>query len=118
MISTWSSSVKLPIKFLYLVLCASKGPTVYVDDTCDAYACSPTPKTVTHLTIGDVYFKEYKDKTDLSLNQRHVLLVLYSFQFHLEFRKIWTRLIDRILIEDLGFKTTTADRCIFYEEDR
>ena len=54
----------------------------------------------------------------MSINQHFVLLVLHSLQGHPESRKIWMKLIDQILIKDLGSKTTTKDRCILYQEDQ
>ena len=37
-------------------------------------------------------------------------------QGHPESGKIWMKLIDRILIKDLGFKTTTKDWCIYIKK--
>ena len=49
----------------------------------------------------------------MSINQHFVLLVLHSLQGHPESRKIWMKLIDQILIKDLGFKTIIKDCCIY-----
>ena len=64
---------------------------------------------MTHLTIDDAYYEWYKEKTGKSLNRRYVLPMLHSLQGHPESGKMWMKLIDRILIKDLGFVTTTKD---------
>ena len=116
MVSTWSSCVELPIQRMYIGLCAQKGLCMYGGDARDAYAHAPAPETMTHLTIDDAYYEWYKEKTGKSLNRRFVLPVLHSLQGHPESGKMWMKLIDRILIKDLGFKTTTKDRCIYIKK--
>ena len=80
---------------------------MYGDDARDAYAHAPAPEMMTHLTINDAYCEWYKETTGKSLNRRFVLLVLHSLQGHPESEKMWMKLIDRILIKDLGFAMTT-----------
>ena len=70
--------MELLIHHLYLALCASKDLTVDACDACDNYTYAPVSVTMTHFTIDDAYFEWYKEKTTISLNQRHVLPVLYS----------------------------------------
>ena len=112
MVSTWSSCVELPIQRLFIGLFSQKGLCMYGEDTHDAYAHAPAPEMMTHLTIENAYFKWYKEKTDKTLNCRFVLPVLHSLQGHPESGKMWMKLIDRILIKDLGFAKTTKDCCI------
>ena len=109
MVSTWSSCVELPIQRLFIGLCAQKGLCMYSGDACDAYAHAPAPEMMKHLMIDDAYLEWYKEKTDKSLNRHFVLPVLHSLQEHPESSKMWMKLIDRILIKDLGFATTTKD---------
>ena len=71
---------------------------------------------MTHLTIDDAYFEWYKKKTGKSLNCQHILPVLLSLQGHPESGKMRRKLIDQILIKDLGFKTTTKDSCIYIKK--
>ena len=108
-VSTWSSCVELPIQRLFVGLCAQKGLCMYGGDACDAYAHAPAPEMMTHLTIDDAYYEWYKEKTGKSLNRRYVLPVLHSLQGHPESGKMWMQLIDRILIKELSFATTTKD---------
>ena len=116
MVSTWSLCVELPIQRLFIALAAQKGLCMYVGDASDTYAHVPAPKMMTHLTIDDAYFEWYKEKTGKTLNRRHVLPVLHSLQGYPESGEMWMELIDRILIKELGFKTTTKDRCIYIKK--
>ena len=89
---------------------------VYGGDARDAYAHAPAPEMMTHLTIDNAYFGWYKEKTDKTLNHRFVLPVLHSLQGYIESGKMWMNLIDQILINDLGFATTTKGRCIYIKK--
>ena len=89
---------------------------MYGGDACDAYAPAPAPKMMIHLTIDDAYFEWYKEKTGKSLNCRHVLPVLHLLQGHPEYGKMRMKLIDRILIKDLEFKTTTKNHYIYIKK--
>ena len=118
MVSTWSSCVELPIQCLFIALAAQKGLCMYRGDARDTYAHAPAPapEMMTHLTIDDAYVEWYKKKTGKLLNRRHVLPALHLLQGHPESGKMWIKLIDRILIKDLGFETTTKDRCIYIKK--
>ena len=89
---------------------------MYGGDARDAYAHTPAPEMMTHLTIDDAYYEWYKETTGKTLNRRFVLPVLHSLQGHPESGKMQMQLIDRILIKDLGFATTTKDRCIYIKK--
>ena len=116
MVSTWSSCVEFPIQQLFIGLSAQKGLCIYGGDSCDAYAHAFAPEMMIHLTIDDAYFEWYKEKTGKSLNCHFVIPVLHSLQGHLESGKMWMQLIDRILVKELEFKTTTKDRCIYIKK--
>ena len=90
---------------------------MYGGDAHDAYAHAPAPEMMTHLTIDDAYFEQYKIKTDKSLNPCFVLPVLHSLQGHPESGKMWMKLIDQILIKDLGFTTTTKDPSLYLHQE-
>ena len=76
MVSTWSSCVEFPIQWMFIGLCAQKSVCMYGGDACDSYAHAPAPKVITHLTIDDVHFEWYKEKTGKYLNG---LLFILSF---------------------------------------
>ena len=89
---------------------------MYGGDARNAYAHAPAPKMMTHLTIDNAYFGWYKEKTDKTLNHRFVLPALHSLQELIKSGKMWSNLIDQILINDLGFATTTKDRFIYIKK--
>ena len=109
---TWSSCVELPIQRLFLEMCAHSGLTMYGGDATDAYAHSPDPKD-TYLSVDDAYSEWYKDVKGVEISKRQVLPVYHALQGHLESSKMWMKLIDNIIINELGFHTTTHDRCIY-----
>ena len=45
-----------------------------------------------------------------------VLPVKHALQGHPKSGKMWMKMIDNILIKELGFRTTTHDRCIYLQE--
>ena len=112
--STWSSCVELPIQRLFLALCAKHGLSIYGADVTDAYAHSPAPDTATYLTIDDAYSEWYLKRFGKVLNKRWVLPIRHSLQGHPESGKMWMRMIDQVLIKEMGFKSTTHDRCIYH----
>jgi hypothetical protein len=114
--NTWSSCVEQPIQRIFLALCASQGLTIYGGDVTDAYAHSPSPEVPTYLSIDDAYADWYEKKFKKTLNRRWVLPIQHSLQGHPESGKMWMRMIDRILNEDLGFTITTHDRCIYTKQ--
>ena len=71
---------------------------------------------MTNLIIDDGYYEWYKETTGKILNRRFLLPVLHSLQGHPESGKMWMKLIDRILIKELGFLTTIKDRCIYIKK--
>ena len=61
-------------------------------------------------------FKWYKEITGKSLNRHFVLPVLHLLQGHPKSEKMWMKLIDQILLKDLGFCSTTKDCCIYIKK--
>ena len=115
-VSTWSLFVELPIQRLFIGLSAQKGLCMYSGDAYNTYARDPYSKMMTHLTIDDAYFEWHKEKTGKSLNHRFILPILHSSQGHPKYGKMWMKLIDQILIKELGFKTTTKDYCVYIKK--
>jgi hypothetical protein len=114
--NTWSSCVEQPIQRILLALSTSQGLTIYGGDVTDAYAYSPSPEVPTYLSIDNTYFDWYHKKFSKTLNCRWVLPIQHSLQGHPESSQMWMQMIDRILIEELGFTTTTHDRCIYTKQ--
>ena len=112
--STWSSCVELPVQWLFLGIAADLGLTIFGGDATDAYAHSTAPSE-THLAIDDAYADWYWDKFGTEINRKHVLPVYHCLQGHPELGKMWMHFIDNIIIDQMGFKNTTNDRCIYWK---
>ena len=113
MVSTWSSCVETPIQRLFLGLCAHECLKIYGCDIKDAYAHSPAPMIDTYLTVDNAYSSWYREKFNKSINPRHVLPVKHSLQGHPKSGKMYMKMINKILLQNLGFVSTTHDRCIY-----
>ena len=112
MASTWSSCVELPIQRLFLGICAHQNLAIYGADAQDAYAHEEADGN-TFLAIDDAYSDWYYNKYGKPVNRKFVLPVKHALQGHLKSGKFWMHLIDKVLIRELGSKTTTHDRCIY-----
>ena len=113
--STWSSCVELPVQRLFMGLCADMGLTIYGSDVTDAYAHSPAPND-TYLAVDDAYADWYYKNKGEHISKWMVLPVHHALQGHPESGKMWMKMIDNILINQLRFRTTTHDRCIYIRE--
>ena len=112
--STWSSCVELPIQRMFLGISAALKLKIFGADAIDAYAHSPAPDTKTYLSVNEA-FKEWWNETCSSrskppITRKFVIPVQHCLQGHLESGKQWMRFIDNILINEMGFRTTTHDR--------
>ena len=115
--STWSSCVELPIQRMFLGISAALNLKIFGADAIDAYAHSPAPDTKTYLSVDKAY-EEWWNETCSSrskppITRKFVIPVQHCLQGHPESGKQWMRFIDNILINEIGFKTTTHDRCIY-----
>ena len=117
--STWSSCVELPIQRMFLGISAALNLKIFGVNAIDAYAHSPALDTNTYLSVNEAY-KEWWNETCSSrskslINWKFVLPVQHCLQGHLESGKQWMRFIDNILINKMGFRTTTNDCCIYWK---
>ena len=111
--STWSSCVELPVQRIFLGIAADLGNTIYGGDATDAYAHAPSPND-TFLTVDDAYLEWFRKKfPGRPISRKYVLPVKHALQGHPESGKMWMHFIDNILIKEMGFKTSTHDRCIY-----
>ena len=115
--STWSSCVELPIQRMFLGISAALNLKIFGADAIDAYAHSPAPDTKTYLSVDEAY-EEWWNETCSSrskppITRKFVIPVQHCLQGHPESGKQWMRFIDNILINEMGFRTTTHDRCIY-----
>ena len=110
--STWSSCVELPVQRMFMAIAAHLNLPIYGADCIDAYAHADAPSD-TYLTIDEAYSDWYEKKFGRRIDRRQVLPVHHALQGHPESGKMWMLLIDKVLIKDFGFHTTTHDRCIY-----
>ena len=113
--STWSSCIELLVQRLFMGLCADMGLTIYGGNATDAYAHSPAPND-NYLAVDDAYADWYYKKKGEHISKRMVLPVRHALQGHPESGKMWMKMIDNILINQLGFRTTTHDCGIYIRE--
>ena len=109
---TWSLCKELLIQHLFLGICAHYGLTVYGNEATDAYVYSPALND-TYLAADNTYIEWYKDKYDKKINERLVLPVHHALQDHPESEKMWIKMINWIIIDELGFQTTINNMCIY-----
>jgi hypothetical protein len=69
------------------------------------------------LEIDDAYASWYKKRFNQDLDRkRFVIPLLKALQGHPEAGALWEGLINKILLTDLGFKTTTHERSLYRGE--
>ena len=104
--STWSLCCEQPVQRLDLGLCAHYNFKIFEADLTDAYAHAPKATTPTYLKIDDTYASWYRDRFGKEIDKRKVLPVEHSLQGHPESGSQWMKMIDNVLIDQLGFTTT------------
>ena len=65
------------------------------------------------MSLQKKYTEWYKDKHNIEISKQLVLPVHYTLQGHPESGKMWMKMINQIIIDELGFQTTKHDRCIY-----
>ena len=106
---------KVISKKIFLGIAANLDNTFYGGDATNTYAYAPSPSN-TYLTINNTYMKWFKKRfPGKPIGRKYVLPAHHVLQGHPESRKMWMHFIDNILIKEIGFKTTTHDRCIYME---
>ena len=111
---TYSSCIETPCMRLFIALSAAIGYTITVADVSNAYQQSPGPKVPCFLQIDEAYQDWYRAKFGKSIDPRtHVIPMINAFQGHPAAGRLWSEMIDGILIEELGFKNTTHERNLY-----
>ena len=102
---------------MFLGICVALKLTIYDGDATDAYAHASSSGTPTYLqrdeTYEDWWNETAKERDKPRINRKYVLLIQHCLQGNLVLGKLWMQFIDNILINKLGFTTTTHDRCIY-----
>lgn len=60
-----------------------------------------------------MYADWYQSKFNRKINCCHVLPVSHCLKGHPESGKVWMHFINNIIIDQMGFETTTHDCCIY-----
>jgi hypothetical protein len=95
-------------------LSAANNFVITVADTTNAYQQSPPPSKQCYLTIDDAYRSWHKKRFGQDVDPRtHVIPVLKALQGHPEAGVLWERMINQILIGELGFRSTTHERNLY-----
>lgn len=81
-------------------------------DATDTYTHSPAQND-TYLLIDDAYAEWYKDKYDEEITKWLLLPVYHILQGDPESGKMLMKIINKVIIDQLGFQTTTQNRCIY-----
>ena len=110
--SAWSSCVEMPIQRLFLAIASSEGSTVCGADVIDAHAHAAATGMKTHLTCDDAHREWAREALGKEIPKGNMMEVLDSLQGHPLSGRQWMCMIDDILLNKLGFHTTTHNRCI------
>ena len=100
---------------MFFGIYADIGLTIYNKDATNAYVHSPSPND-TYLQVDDAHAEWYNIKFKEKISKQMVLPVKHALQGHPKSKKMWMKMIDDILITELGFKTTTHNRFIYIQE--
>ena len=115
MAQTWSSCVELPIQRLFLSPCASLGLRIFGADATDAHAHSQVDANAIkcYLAADNACINWAEKVSGKKAKKGQVLPIIHSLQGHPTSGRNWMHLIDKILIEKMGFRTTTHDGCVY-----
>ena len=114
MVQTYASCIELPCLRLFLSICAQRGYYITYGDVENAYQQSPPPSVDCYLEIDDTIEDWYLHRFKIKLNRlKEVIPLFKALQGHPEAGALWERMISDIMINKLGFTTTTHERNIY-----
>ena len=116
-VSAWSSCVEMPIQRLFLALCAAKGHQIRSADSQNAHTHAEACGIETRIQADNACIEWAQEILQKDVRRGSVMKVSHSLQRHPLSGKLWMGMIDKILIDDLGFSTTTHDLCIHKRTD-
>ena len=95
-------------------ICAQRGYYICFGDVENAYQQSPPPSIDCYLGIDDTIEDWYLHRFGVKLDRLRDVIPLYkALQGHPEAGALWERMITDILVNKLGFTTTTHERNIY-----
>ena len=116
-VSAWSSCVEMPIQRLFLALCAAKGHQIRSADSQNAHTHAEACGIETRIQADNACIEWAQEILQKDVRRGSVMKVSHSLQRHPLSGKLWMGMIDKILIDDLGFSTTAHDQCIHKRTD-
>ena len=112
--STYASCIETPCMRLFFALAAMESFLVSFADTVNAFQQSPPPSIPCYLEIDDAYASWYLKRFGKTLDRRkQVIPVERALQGHPEASRLWERMIVGILVDQLGFISTTHERNLY-----
>ena len=114
LVQTYAICIELPCLRLFLAICAQRNYYVTFGDVENAYQQSPPPSVDCFLEIDDTIYDWYLRKFGVKLDRLKQVIPLYkALQGHPEAGALWERMITDIIINKMGFRTTTHERNIY-----
>ena len=114
MVQTYASCIEIPCLCLFFALFASRGYLIDFGDVNNAYQQSPPPSVDCYLEIDETIADWYERKFGVKLDKLKEVIPLYrALQGHPEAGVLWERMITNILINKLGFRTTTHEQNLY-----
>jgi len=111
---TYSSCIATPCMRLFFAIAASLGYSITVADTSNAYQQSPPPKIPRYMELDEAYCDWYREKYGKTIDPtKYVIPVQRALQGDPAAGFQWETYINKILIEELGFKNTTHERNLY-----
>ena len=111
---TYSSCIATPCMRLFFAVSATLGYSITVADTSNAYQQSPPPKIPRFMELDETYCEWYLEKHGKAIDpSQYVIPVERALQGDPAAGFQWETYINKILLEQLGFKTTTHERNLY-----
>ena len=114
LVQTYSSCIELPCLRTFIGICVNRGYYIAFGDVDNAHQQSPPPSIDCFLEIDDEIADWYLHRFGKHLDRLKDVMPLYrALQGHPEAGVLWERLINDILLNKMGFKTTTHERNLY-----
>ena len=117
LVQTYSSCVEIPCVRLFIAECVNRGYYICFGDVNNAFQQAPPPDYKGYLEIDDAVFEWYQHRFGETLDRRTQVIPMYkNLQGQPDAGVLWERMINDILINKMGFRTTTHERNLYIGE--
>ena len=111
---TYASCIATPCMRLFFAVAAAQNYTITIADTSHAFQQSPAPAVPRYMEIDESYRDWYRNKYGTDIDpSRYVIPLECSLQGDPSAGFMWESHINKILIDELGFKNTTHERNLY-----